>query len=113
GLRRRRAAARRASGGRPPAPAPGAALAALDEVDDRRHALEVEALAQAVLDVVRVVAGDPGPGVDLDREAGRTLLGLGHEQQAQPVPAAAGAARGRLPGRDTVRQETIELRRRD
>src|SRR5579875_3969708 len=112
------------SGGRPtpgPALAAGSAvagpalrlLAALDEVDDRRHPLQAVALAQPVLQEVGVVAGDPGPRVDLDREARRTLGGLSHEDETQPVAGArplAAVADRRLADRDRLGQEAVELR---
>ena len=47
------------------------ALLALGEVDDQRDALERVALAQPVLDEVRVVARDAVAVVDVDREARR------------------------------------------
>src|SRR5690606_8530662 len=49
------------------------ALPALVEVDDERHAGEAVALAQPVLDEVRVVAGHAAAAVDRDREARRPL----------------------------------------
>ena len=57
-----------------------ATLAPGDEVNHHRHAFEPEVVSQPVLDVVRVVAGHPLAGVDLDREPGRPLAGLSHEQ---------------------------------
>src|SRR5689334_8375986 len=47
-------------------PSPSFALLALVEVDDDRNALERVALAQPVLDEVRVVARDARAAVDLD-----------------------------------------------
>src|SRR5919202_3550332 len=56
-------------------------LLALVEVDDDGDALERVAVAQAVLDEVRVVAGDARAAVDLDGEARRGGAGLGPLEQ--------------------------------
>src|SRR5581483_12511459 len=102
------AATRHALRGAAPAPA----LAALDEVDDHRNPLQTEALAQSILKVVGVVPRDPRTRVDLDREPGRTLARLGHEQQPEPV-AAWPAAGGRLASRGCLGEEAVELGGRD
>src|SRR5436309_10732777 len=66
------------------APGPGrSALATLDEVDDQGDPLKPKALAQAVLEVVRIVAGHERVRVDLDRVSRRAHPGLDHEQQLQ------------------------------
>src|SRR5919199_2305328 len=65
-----------------------APLAALVEVDDQRHPVHPEAGAQAVLDEVRVVAGDARARVDGDREARRRGADLGHVQQLEALAAA-------------------------
>src|SRR6478672_4169203 len=103
---------RRALPGQRRAAAAGAALAALDEVDDQRDPLQPVARAQPVLDEVGVVARHTGAGVDLDRKAGRTLRGLGHVDQLQPVPGrAAPRAHRRLPRLHGLCEEAVELRR--
>src|SRR6266550_2322781 len=86
--------------------APGLALV---EVDDQRHAVHPVASAQAVLDEVRVVARHAVARVDLDREAWRSGLELGHVEQLEPV-ALLGR---RLAGLGDLGQEAVELRRRD
>src|SRR5438045_2675249 len=65
----------------------GPALAALDEVDDERHALHAVAGAQAVLQEVGVVTRHAGARVDLDGEARRALADLGHVEELQAVLA--------------------------
>src|SRR4051794_10411192 len=84
-------------------------LLALLEVDDQRHAVHVEPLAQPVLDEVGVVARHPVAAVDLDREARRARLVLGHVEQPQPR-ALLGR---RLALLDDLAEEAVELRRRD
>src|SRR3954463_14498823 len=81
----------------------------LVEVDHERDAVHPEPRAQAVLEEVRVVAGDPLARVDLHREARRRGPDLRHVEQLQAVA---------LPGRrltllDELGQEAVELRRRD
>src|SRR4051812_6483562 len=61
------------------------AALALDEVDDHGDALEAVALAQAVFDEVRVVAGDALARIDLDREPRRVLADLGDVEHLQAV----------------------------
>src|SRR5215210_7861324 len=67
-----------------------APLLALDEVDDQRHPVQPVALAQPVLDEVRVVTGQARARVDLDREAGRGLADLGHVEQLEAVALTGG-----------------------
>src|SRR4051812_26366048 len=62
------------------------ALLALVEVDDHRDPLDRVALAQAVLDEVRVVARAPRAAIDLDGETRRARADLGHVEHLQPVP---------------------------
>src|SRR5215217_2932014 len=81
------------------------ALLALVEVDDHGDPLERVALAQAVLDEVRVVARDPGAAVDLDREARRPDADLGHVEELEPVALLG----GRLAHDGDLGQEAVEL----
>src|SRR4051795_3495757 len=81
---------------------PAAWLTATLEIDDERHALQLVALAQAVLYEVGVVTGDQLAVVDLDREARRGRFELAHVVHAQALAAAGrglggglGAAEGR------------------
>ena len=91
-----------------------AALAALDEVDDQRHAVHPVAGPQPVLDEVRVVAGHARARVDLDRKARRALADLGHVDQFQAMPAGAAArADRRLASLDGLGQEAVQLGRGD
>src|ERR1044072_7447407 len=82
---------------------------ALHEVDDQRDAVHAEAGAQAVLDVVRVVARDALARVDLDREARRALADLRGVEQLQAVALLG----GRLACLDDLADEAVELGRRD
>src|SRR3954469_487590 len=83
-----------------------AARLAFVEVDDQRHAVHPVPRAQAVLDEVRVVACDAIARVDLDREARRRGLELGHVEQLEPV-ALLGRRLARL---GDLGQEAVELR---
>src|SRR3954453_6195467 len=85
------------------------ALLALVEVDDDRNPLERVALAQAVLDEVRVVARHARAAVDLDREARRGHAELGHVEHLQPVPLLG----RRLARGGDLGQEAVELGRPD
>src|ERR1044072_7985537 len=71
-----------------------AAGLALDERDDARQPVPTDPGAQAVLDVVGVVARDALARVDLDREARRALADLRGVEQLQ-----GGALLGRWAGR--------------
>ena len=82
-------------------------LLALVEVDDHRDALERVALAQPVLDEVRVLARDARAAVDLDREPRRADPDLGHVEHLQAV-ALLGR---RLPRGGHLGEEAVELRR--
>src|SRR3954471_8183615 len=104
-------AARPATGASPrlPAPAPGslvgaAPLLALGEVDDQRDAVEPVALAEAVLDEVRVVARDAVARVDLDRDAWRPRPDLGAVDELEPVALLG----GRLADLHHVTEELVE-----
>src|SRR4051812_31460774 len=78
-------------------------------VDHERHALEAVALAQPVLEEEAVVARQEPLVRDLDREARRARLELGHVEEPQaPPPHRRRLARGLY-----VRQEAVELGRRD
>src|SRR5205807_878148 len=61
----------------------------LHEIDHQWHSLEVVALTQAVLEVVRVVPGHVLAGIDLHGESRRALASLGHVEQLQAVASAA------------------------
>src|SRR5262245_2563781 len=90
------------------------APAALDEVDDQGHPVHPVAGTQAVLQEVGVVAGHPGARVDLDHEPWRWPADLDHVDRLQTVlGVAAAAAHGWLAGLDDLREEAVELRRRD
>src|SRR4051812_24098289 len=80
-------------------------LLALVEVDDDRDALERIALAEPVLDEVRVVARDARAAVDLDREPRRAGADLGHVEHLQSVTLLG---RGRARGGDLA-EEAVEL----
>src|SRR5215216_2697996 len=84
------------------------ALLALVEVDDHRDPLERVALAQAVLDEVRIVARDPGAAVDLDRKARRADADLRHVEHLEPVALLG----GRLARGGDLGEEAVELGRR-
>src|SRR5204862_4903570 len=86
-----------------------AALPALGEVDDQRHALEPVPGAQPVLEEVRVVAGETPAVVDLDREPRRSHADLRHVEQLE----ALALARRRLTRGHEVGQEAVELGRGD
>src|SRR3982751_2944759 len=60
------------------------------EVDDHRNPLEGIAFAQPVLDEVGVIAGQPLPRVDRDREARRPCADLRHVEHLQPVALLGG-----------------------
>src|SRR5947209_7897682 len=85
------------------------ALATLHEIDQQGNALKAVAPAQAVLEVVGVVARQARTGVDLHREAGRALSDLRHVQELETMAAAG----WRLAGGDDLGQEPVQLRRRD
>src|SRR3954462_9262643 len=85
-----------------------ATLTALHEVDDERHAVQAVARAQAVLQEVRVVAGDAPARVDLDGEPRRVGADLRHVQQLEAV-ALLGR---RLAGLDELAEEAVEVGRR-
>src|SRR3954471_12649244 len=84
---------------------PAAWLTATLEIDDERHALQLVALAQAVLYEVGVVTGDQLAVVDLDREARRGRFELAHVVHAQ---ALAAAGRGLADVLD-VREEAVQV----
>src|SRR4051812_41193244 len=86
-----------------------ALLLATVVVDHERHSFEPVALAQPVLQEEAVVAREEALVGDLDREARRARLELGHVEKPQP-PAPHGR---RLAGGLDVRQEAVELGRRD
>ena len=79
------------------------------EVDRHRHALELEALAQLVLDPVGVVAGDEARVVDGEAEARRPRGDLRAVEQVQ----ALAAARRRLARLVQLAEEAVQLGRRD
>src|SRR5579862_9604271 len=76
------------------------------EVDRDRDALQVEALAQPVLDPVAVVARDEARVVDEDAKARRPHADLGAVEEVEP--AAARSAR-RLPRLAQLRQRAVQL----
>src|SRR3954469_25389488 len=87
------------SGRAPPAPrsarSSSRSLGPRLEVDHERDALQPEALAQAVLEEERVVAGHEAAVVDLHGEARRPDLELGHVVHPQPpAPHGRGLAGG-------------------
>src|SRR5712691_11153905 len=82
---------------------------ALHEVDVDGYAVELEALAQLVLDPVRVVARDEARLVDEDPDPRRARLDLRPVQEVQ----AAACLRGRLAALAQFGEEVVELRRRD
>ena len=82
---------------------------ALDEVDRDRHALEVKAFAQLVLDPVRVVARDEARVVDVDPDARRPRGDLGAVEQVQPLPRL----RRRLSRLAQLGERVVQRRRRD
>src|SRR4029078_6679753 len=82
---------------------------ALDEVDRHRDTLELEPVAQLVLDPVAVVARHETRVVDEDAEARRALVDLRGVEEIQ----AAAVARRWLALRTQLLDGTGEVRRRD
>src|SRR5439155_26805034 len=80
-----------------------------NEVDRDRYALELEALAQLVLDPVAVVASDQGRVVDRETEARGSR---GYLRSVEEVQAPTLARRGLAPLTELC-QKTVELGRRD
>src|SRR5215216_6033078 len=79
------------------------------EVDHERHALEAVALAQPVLQEVRVVPRHQAAVVDLHREARRARLELRHVVHAKPLSTHG----GRLARALGVAEEAVQLGGRD
>src|SRR5207237_7459352 len=79
---------------------------ARDEVDRHRHAFQLEAFAQLVLDPVAVVAGHEPPVVDREAEArwARRDLRAVQEVQSLAVPGR------RLPPLAQLREDAVQLR---
>ena len=78
-----------------------------DEVDRHGHALELEPLAELVLDPVAVVARDQARVVDEEAEAGRAHGRLGAVEEVQPLPVS----RRRLAGPPAARRGSGSARR--
>src|SRR3954470_18579327 len=78
-------------------------------IDHERDALEAVALAQPVLEEEAVVAREEALVGDLDREARRAGLELGHVEEAH----TSAAHRRRLAGCLDVGEEAVELGGRD
>ena len=83
--------------------------ARLHEVDRHGHALELEPLAELVLDPVAVVARDQAGVVDEEAEAGRAHGGLGAVEEVQALSVSG----RRLADLPQLAEEAVQLAGRD